>query len=174
MSSLVHIIPRTERPDWAGPAWPDFSDADKTLLNVIFDLRLKRLDHAVFGRLLEAYGFGQFVLDRKEAERVAAMLADWGRNATLNKVALSIKRLARFGHISSVTEEVFRLGIERKAIARKLRQEVMERDQSTCRLCGATSNLQIDHILARTKGGENTADNLQVLCVTCNVRKGNA
>lgn len=31
---------------------------------------------------------------------------------------------------------------------------------------------QIDHILARSRGGQNDRTNLRVLCVTCNASKG--
>lgn len=45
-----------------------------------------------------------------------------------------------------------------------------------CALCGATSRerpLDIDHIIPRSRGGDSTISNLQVLCSKCNRSKGN-
>lgn len=56
-----------------------------------------------------------------------------------------------------------------------LRQRILERDNFTCQQCGATHEdalLEIDHVHPRAKGGTNDPSNLQVLCQTCNARKG--
>jgi hypothetical protein len=53
------------------------------------------------------------------------------------------------------------------------RVRVLERDGRACRCCGATGDLCIDHILARSKGGSDEESNLQVLCRRCNTGKGN-
>lgn len=62
--------------------------------------------------------------------------------------------------------------INRTPLTDEIRQVVMERDEFTCGHCGATVGLQIDHIVPRSKGGPNVECNLQVLCGTCNSRKG--
>lgn len=49
---------------------------------------------------------------------------------------------------------------------------MLERDGNKCLKCGATSDLTIDHILPRSKGGEDTLENIQTLCLKCNVDKG--
>jgi 5-methylcytosine-specific restriction endonuclease McrA len=41
-----------------------------------------------------------------------------------------------------------------------------------CPICGDEAT-HIDHILARSKGGQHTQDNLQMLCGTCNRAKHN-
>ena len=59
----------------------------------------------------------------------------------------------------------------------RLRFEVLIRDKSTCRMCGAsptkdpTVTLHIDHIIPWSKGGKTTLSNLQTLCATCNLGK---
>lgn len=52
------------------------------------------------------------------------------------------------------------------------RPRVVERDGKVCKQCGATDNLVIDHIVPIAKGGSNDLSNLQILCWTCNAKKG--
>lgn len=55
------------------------------------------------------------------------------------------------------------------------RRNIFERDKSTCQYCGkklAKSELTIDHVVPRSRGGRDTWDNLVLACVKCNVRKG--
>ena len=65
-------------------------------------------------------------------------------------------------------------GVEdkRKPIPIKLRAEVFRRDNHLCLKCGAGDGLSIDHIVPVSKGGQNTLDNLQTLCMPCNISKG--
>lgn len=52
-----------------------------------------------------------------------------------------------------------------------VRQEVWERDGGCCCRCGATEDLQFDHIIPWSEGGAHTAENLELLCGPCNRRK---
>ena len=52
-----------------------------------------------------------------------------------------------------------------------LKQFIWQRDGARCRQCGATAELQFDHIIPVAKGGATTAENLQILCGPCNRRK---
>ena len=54
---------------------------------------------------------------------------------------------------------------------RKIRQRILERDQYTCQICGMEGNT-VDHILARSSGGDDNESNLQCLCSRCNSSKG--
>ena len=49
---------------------------------------------------------------------------------------------------------------------------VGKRDGFHCGACSATSNLQLDHVLPVSCGGSSDDGNLQILCATCNNRKG--
>ena len=58
----------------------------------------------------------------------------------------------------------------------RLKVQVLMRDGNKCKLCGITltgDNIHFDHILAWSKGGETTLENIQVLCETHNLAKGN-
>jgi 5-methylcytosine-specific restriction endonuclease McrA len=54
------------------------------------------------------------------------------------------------------------------------RRAVFARDNWTCQYCGARSNLTVDHVVPRSKGGESSWDNIVASCAPCNRRKGNA
>lgn len=66
---------------------------------------------------------------------------------------------------------------QRRLMTKKLRTEVMIRDNYTCKKCGKYMSdcvgLQIDHIIPVSKGGKSVLSNLQVLCSKCNGSKSN-
>jgi len=56
------------------------------------------------------------------------------------------------------------------------RYEVLRRSGGRCELCGASHEeiqIDVDHIIPRSKGGTNDESNLQALCRTCNAQKLN-
>ncbi len=59
-------------------------------------------------------------------------------------------------------------------IPEALRWEVFERDGFRCRRCGRRRLLRADHIVAESKGGPTTLENLQTLCAPCNSAKGSS
>jgi hypothetical protein len=50
---------------------------------------------------------------------------------------------------------------------------VYTRDENKCQYCGVTRNLTIDHVIPKSKGGDDSWENLVVACVSCNIKKGN-
>lgn len=54
------------------------------------------------------------------------------------------------------------------------RRAVFERDGFACLVCSTPDDLTLDHIVAYSKGGPDTVENLRVLCRSCNSRKGDA
>jgi 5-methylcytosine-specific restriction endonuclease McrA len=61
----------------------------------------------------------------------------------------------------------------------RLRFIVMRRDSFRCRQCGASPavmpgvELHVDHVIAWSAGGATTLENLQTLCLRCNLGKSN-
>ena len=65
--------------------------------------------------------------------------------------------------------------IPRDTHRRKItRRAVFARDDWTCQYCGSRSNLTVDHVVPRSKGGASSWENIVASCAPCNRRKGNA
>lgn len=68
----------------------------------------------------------------------------------------------------------------KRNISDRLRFKILMRDGFTCQSCGASPTkergveLQVDHIVPWSKGGETEEDNLKTKCEKCNLGKGNA
>lgn len=58
-------------------------------------------------------------------------------------------------------------------ISGKVKAFVFERDKGKCVYCGSTENLEFDHIIPATKGGSNSENNIQLVCMKCNCVKFN-
>jgi 5-methylcytosine-specific restriction endonuclease McrA len=54
------------------------------------------------------------------------------------------------------------------------RRAVFARDGWACQYCGSRSNLTVDHVIPRSKGGPSTWENIVASCAPCNRRKGDA
>jgi 5-methylcytosine-specific restriction endonuclease McrA len=55
------------------------------------------------------------------------------------------------------------------------RLNVYARDESACQYCGrrrARSELNLDHVIPRSRGGSTSWENVVCSCVACNLRKG--
>jgi 5-methylcytosine-specific restriction endonuclease McrA len=55
------------------------------------------------------------------------------------------------------------------------RRNIFARDTNRCQYCGKkfpTSELSLDHVTPRSRGGETSWENVVCSCVKCNVRKG--
>lgn len=58
-------------------------------------------------------------------------------------------------------------------IPASVKREVWQRDEGRCVECGSKERLEYDHIIPFSKGGSNTARNIQLLCEKCNRTKHN-
>lgn len=71
----------------------------------------------------------------------------------------------------------FRTGNPRKTFDDAYREELVKRQSGQCATCRAkitAKDAHLDHIVPWDYVGDNLADNYQMLCATCNHRKGSA
>ena len=62
-----------------------------------------------------------------------------------------------------------------KTRVRFSRFNIYARDDNTCQYCGhrhARADLNLDHVIPRSRGGSTTWENVVCSCVACNLRKG--
>ncbi|MBI3404224.1 MAG: HNH endonuclease [Acidobacteria bacterium] len=74
----------------------------------------------------------------------------------------SVIRLLAYRHIPQQT----------RALSRK---NILLRDRNTCQFCGQifpSSELTLDHVMPRSRGGHSSWENLVACCYQCNNRKG--
>jgi 5-methylcytosine-specific restriction endonuclease McrA len=68
--------------------------------------------------------------------------------------------------------EFRRIPFQSRALSRK---NILMRDRSTCQFCGCVlpaTELTLDHVIPRSRGGHTDWDNLVACCHPCNNRKG--
>ena len=64
------------------------------------------------------------------------------------------------------------VNVPRDAHRRKItRRAVFARDSWTCQYCGSRSNLTVDHVIPRSRGGAHSWENVVAACRPCNARK---
>ncbi len=67
------------------------------------------------------------------------------------------------------------MAVERGEISDSLRYDILNRDDFTCVICGASARLgvrlHVDHIIPVSKGGKSDPSNLRTLCERCNMGK---
>jgi Holliday junction resolvasome RuvABC ATP-dependent DNA helicase subunit len=96
----------------------------------------------------------------KKVHKYAIAYADGQITSTIARNAL-----AMFG--SNNDSPIF----ERQSISDDVKIFVWQRDRGCCAKCGSQENLEYDHIIPVSKGGSNTARNIQLLCEKCNRAK---
>jgi 5-methylcytosine-specific restriction endonuclease McrA len=69
--------------------------------------------------------------------------------------------------------EYIRIPFARINLLKPARNVIYKRDGHKCQYCGSTKDLTIDHVTPRSKGGNDTWDNMVTCCQPCNSRKGN-
>jgi len=97
--------------------------------------------------------------------------------AALEVQALILKRLRdkekKLKRAKSLMEQDEAISsARREKIPEDVKIFVWRRDEGKCVRCGSKENLEFDHIIPISKGGSNTARNIQLLCERCNREKG--
>jgi hypothetical protein len=59
-------------------------------------------------------------------------------------------------------------------ITQQVKDDVWNRDNGKCVICGSNENLEFDHIIPFSEGGANTYRNIQLLCQPCNRSKSDS
>lgn len=80
---------------------------------------------------------------------------------------------ARRTNPQSITELGLRIPIGSRTIPQDVKIAVSVRDGGKCQRCGSTKDLQYDHVIPYSMGGDNSVDNIQLLCRGCNRAKSN-
>lgn len=66
-------------------------------------------------------------------------------------------------------------GVRDRQVPTQLRNQTLDRDNHSCVQCGTTEKLEAHHIIPRNDGGEDTLENMAILCHSCHqdVEHGN-
>jgi hypothetical protein len=75
------------------------------------------------------------------------------------------------GALANVKEGIMVKAGKREPIPENVRREVWRRDHGRCVDCGSRERLEYDHIVPVSRGGSNTARNIELRCESCNRRK---
>jgi hypothetical protein len=92
-----------------------------------------------------------------------ALMVDEERTALKEKLTKEVERVKARAEAE---------GGVRQPIPEDVQILVWNRDHGMCVKCGSKQNLEFDHIIPLSKGGSNTARNIQLLCEKCNRSKG--
>ena len=66
-----------------------------------------------------------------------------------------------------------KIPLNRIMIQKPTRALIYQRDDNTCQYCGSQKKLTVDHVIPRSRGGQDTWENMVVACSSCNTKKGN-
>ncbi len=93
--------------------------------------------------------------------------------AVLSLVSLKAKRFGKKRSADPLTGSVVEpvTKVSSKTISKKLKYLIWQRDRGQCTQCGSQHNINFDHIHPRAFGGDNSAENLRILCFHCNQRR---
>lgn len=106
----------------------------------------------------------------------------------VNNILTWVKRLLRLSPIRAISIELVRFDTQLmqnpeiteieyqqgELAGYELREYMLEKGKRKCAYCGATdTQLEIEHIMPKSKGGSNRVSNLTLSCTKCNQKKGN-
>ncbi len=105
--------------------------------------------------------------------RRAIVLVARGKAEIVDRAASLLRTVTDAFAVPSVIRMVYYIRRPRP-VMRLCRREVFARDRHTCQYCGrrvSASDLTLDHVMPRARGGGHTWENLVSACRDCNHRK---
>ena len=131
-------------------------------------------------RLVRELGFDEFQFDELYFPVYSfRYISSGGNSGTQFDVTMDMNMLERFVYYLSERVKFKKSAAgQRRLMTPHLRRFIIDRDKSTCRICGNSTSiepnllLEVDHIIPIAKGGLTTENNLQTLCWKCNRHKG--
>ena len=63
------------------------------------------------------------------------------------------------------------VNVPRRHCKRISRRAVFARDRHRCQYCGSEHHLTVDHVIPRSKGGDDSWENVVAACAPCNLKK---
>ena len=152
-------------------------------LRYLESCRLKNLRQKQYNKILDDAHAFQFFTMRKQTRYVQKNYVKTAYKVDVEDSYCFVdwewlenryKMLEKIGFESTLKE--YNSQNQRSLMTKNLRQQIIERDNYTCQVCGKKMfdgvGLQVDHIIPIAKGGKTIPSNLQVLCSKCNSRKG--
>lgn len=107
-----------------------------------------------------------------------AVMREWSQKAVAHLRRSELQPVVNSVDNARATIRLVRLGEPvREYIPPALRKEVYRRDKGKCQRCGVSvlaSEAEVDHLVAVSRGGPSTLDNLRILCRPCNREKASA
>ena len=142
--------------------------------------RLVRIEKKLFESLLltpitQLHAYVTLYLSTINGHIKKKKSALFNQNDLLQYLKRVSNKNGRFFNDRGIWEAICR--VERGRVSNRMRFSIYKRDYYRCRRCGRSERfvkLEIDHIIPISKGGKSTYDNLQTLCHSCNVRKGDS
>lgn len=125
------------------------------------------------------------VLESKEIQTAGGGASEWGRRVRELRdeegyQILSHKDRADLKPGQYILETTKRIPAFKRGISKETRAWVLERNGHTCQMCGVAAGdpdplggtrsvrLTLGHIKEKSKGGEDTPQNLRAICTNCN------
>jgi hypothetical protein len=84
---------------------------------------------------------------------------------------IDLGAFADFVNFGAVEKPTWRERLANRRVPDSMRAAVLVRDGGRCRKCMRAINLEMDHIVPVSKGGQTEESNLQTLCRRCNRAK---
>lgn len=125
------------------------------------------------------------VLESKEIQKASGGAVEWARRVRELRnedgyQILSHRDRADLKPNQYLLETIERVPAFSRDVSKETRARVLERNGHTCQMCGVaagdpdplggnrTVRLTIGHIIDKSKGGDDTPQNLRAVCTTCN------